>query len=210
MHTCSQFGHTEARSLIKTSCVRLLPRCCCCCLSCWSHEHAISFAPLTFPTWQHSFKLSASFPLRDGTKEKKKRKKDDKGQSLNPLTLPTFSPGSACSRFETTCGMFALRLLRLVRDGQCWTIFIISGFLHQSQASPSPPPKTRSPPRKVRKSQYKGTKCAPVFYSGIKTCQLAKVQFRVSKMVLFWQSSLAIKFICSFCLICFMINSHYI
>lgn len=85
--------------------MRLLTRC----LSCWSHEHAVYLAQLTFPTWQRGFKLSASFPLRDVTNEIKKKKEKTtlgKGQSLNPQT---FSSGSACFRFETTCGMFALR-----------------------------------------------------------------------------------------------------
>lgn len=99
----------------------------------------------------------------------------DEGETLNPKTLATFSPGSACFGFEATCGMFALRCsaaaLRLRRTVGSFGLF--SSFPDSCTHSlPSPPPKTRVPDQKqtkkpgkcepINKSIYQGIKCASV------------------------------------------------
>lgn len=79
-------------------------------------------------------------------KKKKKKKTVGKGQTLNPKTLTTFSPGSACFGFGATCGMFALRCsaaaLRLRRTVGSFGLF--SSYPDScSHSLPSPPPETR-------------------------------------------------------------------
>lgn len=85
------------------------------------------------------------------------------------------------------CLRFGVQLLCFVCDGQNSTIFIISGFLHQSPALPSPPPKNTSPRSKklgnANKNQHKATKYAPVLFwkKNVPTCKRCSLKLKLKK-----------------------------